>query len=151
MQRIPAVGVLGLMGLVISPLIFSQSTPDAAPRPNSKQGPPVRRGAYGHRASEARGAGAGPANRGSGESFADLASYGAADAARSSADEKVKVPPKPLAAPWHNPQTWARVQEGMSRAQVEEILGKPTSVDAVIDYQTLNYKGETLAGGCPNG
>jgi hypothetical protein len=34
----------------------------------------------------------------------------------------------------------------MSRAQVEDILGKPTSVDAVIDYQTLNYKGETPAG-----
>ena len=30
----------------------------------------------------------------------------------------------------------------MSRAQVEEILGKATSVDAVIDYQTLNYKDE---------
>jgi hypothetical protein len=39
----------------------------------------------------------------------------------------------------------------MSRAQVEEILGKPVSVDSVIDYQTLHYKGdassaETLAG-----
>jgi hypothetical protein len=61
-------------------------------------------------------------------------------------DGKVKVPPKPLAAPWHNPQAWAQVQEGMSRAQVEELLGKPTSVDAVIDYQTLNYKGPTSGG-----
>jgi hypothetical protein len=61
-------------------------------------------------------------------------------------DAKVKVAPKPLAAPWHNPLAWARVQPGMSRADVEEILGKPTSVDAVIDYQTLNYKGDTGAG-----
>jgi hypothetical protein len=30
---------------------------------------------------------------------------------------------------------------------VEEILGKPTSVDAVIDSQTLNYKGEMPGGG----
>jgi SmpA / OmlA family len=59
---------------------------------------------------------------------------------------KVKVAPKPSPAPWQNPLAWARIQEGMSRAQVEEILGKPTSVDAVIDYQTLNYKSETAGG-----
>jgi hypothetical protein len=53
-----------------------------------------------------------------------------------------KVVPKPSGARWQNPLAWAQVQEGMSRAQVEEILGKPTSVDAVIDYQTLNYKGD---------
>ena len=64
---------------------------------------------------------------------------------------KVKVAPKPLAAPWQNPLAWARVQEGMSRAQVEEILGKPTSVDSVIDYQTLNYKGDVPGGGVLTG
>lgn len=59
---------------------------------------------------------------------------------------KVKVPPKPLSAPWQNPLAWTRVQVGISRSQVEELLGKPTSVDAVIDYQTLNYKGDVPGG-----
>ena len=35
-----------------------------------------------------------------------------------------KVVPKPLAARWQNPLAWAQIQEGMSRAQVEDILGK---------------------------
>jgi hypothetical protein len=54
--------------------------------------------------------------------------------------------PKPLAkAPiprWLNPLAWDQIREGLSRAQVEDILGKPTSVEAVIDYQTLLYKGD---------
>jgi hypothetical protein len=62
-----------------------------------------------------------------------------------------RVAPKALAARWQNPLAWAQIQEGLSRAQVEEILGKPTTVDAVIDYQTLNYKGDTTAGGVLTG
>jgi hypothetical protein len=62
-----------------------------------------------------------------------------------------RVVPKPVGARWQNPLAWAQIQEGMSRAQVEEILGKPTSVDAVIDYQTLNYKGDVAVGGVLTG
>ena len=62
-----------------------------------------------------------------------------------------KVAPKPPAARWQNPLAWAQIQEGMSRAQVEEILGKPTTVDAVIDYQTLNYKGDVPGAGVLTG
>ena len=65
-------------------------------------------------------------------------------------DVRPKVIPKP-AARWQNPLVWAQIREGMSRAQVEEILGKPTSVDAVIDYQTLNYKGDVPGGGVLTG
>lgn len=53
--------------------------------------------------------------------------------------------PKPVAKPlakWQNPFAWSRIQEGLSRAQVEEILGKPTTVEAVIDYQTLIYRSD---------
>ena len=39
-----------------------------------------------------------------------------------------KAPPGPA---WHNPSAWTTVKEGMSRAQVEAILGQPTSVGAV--------------------
>jgi len=56
--------------------------------------------------------------------------------------ERPKVIAKLPAALWHNPFAWVQIKEGMSRAQVEEILGKPTSVEAVIDYQTLIYKGD---------
>jgi hypothetical protein len=53
--------------------------------------------------------------------------------------------PRPVVRPmakWQNPLAWSRIQEGLSRAQVEEILGKPTTVEAVIDYQTLIYKSD---------
>ncbi len=65
-------------------------------------------------------------------------------------DAMPKVAPKP-AARWHDPLAWAQIQEGMSRAQVEGILGKPTSVDAVIDDQTLNYKGDLQGNGVLTG
>jgi len=58
---------------------------------------------------------------------------------------------RPGASRWQNPLAWAQIQEGMSRAQVEEILGKPTSVDAVIDYQTLYYKGDVPGAGVVTG
>jgi len=50
-------------------------------------------------------------------------------------------------APWQIPFAWTRIKEGMSRAQVQEILGTPTSVDSVLDYQTLNYKGDVPGAG----
>ena len=42
--------------------------------------------------------------------------------------------------PWLNPSAWGRVKAGMSRTQVEQILGPPTSVDSVLTYQTRVYK-----------
>lgn len=144
MQRIPVVGVLGLLGLVVSPLSFSQSVPAQTPTQSRDR-----------RLDEAltdiallkrlvR-----EQDRRIAELEKVLRTLQATERPTlppAVPDERVKVPPKPLAAPWHNPQTWVRVQEGMSRSQVEEILGKPTSVDAVIDYQTLHYKGEASGG-----
>lgn len=151
MQRITAAVVLGLLGLVASPLSFSQSTPAQIPTQSRD-----------HRLDEAltditllkrlvR-----EQDRRIGELEKTLRTLQATGVAERpvlpvAPEAKAKVPPKPLAAPWHNPQAWARVQEGMSRSQVEDILGKPTSVDAVIDYQTLNYKGETSAAGVVTG
>jgi hypothetical protein len=56
-----------------------------------------------------------------------------------------------VAAPWQNPLAWTQIREGLSRAQVEEILGKPTSVESVIDYQTLMYKDEVAGSGTVSG
>ena len=48
---------------------------------------------------------------------------------------------RPVPAPsWRTLEGWAAVKVGMSRAQVEEILGEPKSTDIVIDRQTLYYK-----------
>ena len=66
------------------------------------------------------------------------------------AHELAKTIIKP-ALQWHNPLAWAQIREGLSRAQVEEILGKPTSVEAVIDYQTLLYKGDIPGSGTVSG
>ena len=61
--------------------------------------------------------------------------------------ELAKTIIKPPALRWQNPLAWAQIREGLSRAQVEEILGKPTSVESVIDYQTLLYKGDVPGSG----
>jgi hypothetical protein len=65
--------------------------------------------------------------------------------------ELAKIVIKPPAARWQNPLAWAQIREGMSRAQVEDILGKPASVEAVIDYQTLLYKGDVPGSGTVSG
>jgi hypothetical protein len=62
-----------------------------------------------------------------------------------SADKRPKAVGRPVGARWQNPQAWMQIREGMSRAEVEEILGKPISVESVIDYQTLIYKSEPAA------
>ena len=41
--------------------------------------------------------------------------------------------------PWHSAANWNLVKQGMSRAQVVEILGPPTKETSVIDTQTLYY------------
>lgn len=136
MQRITAAGVLGLMGLVTSSWIFSQSTPAQAPSPTRD------------RRLENALTDIATLKRTVREQDRRIAELEKALRTLQQAEGvavfegKVQVAPKPLAAPWHNPLAWARVQPDMSRAQVEEILGKPTSVDAVIDYQTLHYKGD---------
>lgn len=66
------------------------------------------------------------------------------------ARELAKTIIKP-AAPWQNPLGWTQIREGLSRAQVEEILGKPTSVESVLDYQTLLYKGDVPGSGTVTG
>jgi len=142
MRRITAAGVLGLIGLATSPVLFSQSTPASTPQSRDRRlDEALTDIALLKRVVKEQ-------DRRIADLEKALRTVQAAGAAERPAvvEEKVKIPPKPLAAPWHNPQSWARVQEGMSRGQVEEILGKPTSVDAVIDYQTLNYKGETPGG-----
>jgi septal ring factor EnvC (AmiA/AmiB activator) len=75
----------------------------------------------------------------------------AANPEKPAAEERVKTTAKAPAARWHNPLAWSQVREGMSRAQVEEILGKPASVESVIDYQTLVYKGDVPGSGLLTG
>ena len=70
-----------------------------------------------------------------------LQAAGPANAERPIPPEPPKPPLKPIPR-WLNPLAWDQIREGLSRAQVEDILGKPTSVEAVIDYQTLFYKGD---------
>ncbi len=147
MRGMTAIGALGLLGLVTSTLLLSQSRPAQAPSDNKPPSKDRRlEDALTDIATLKR------EIKEQNQRIADLEKslrtlQAAAAAERAPVvEEKIKIPPKPLPAPWHDPLTWARVAEGMSRAQVEEILGKPTSVDAVIDYQTLNYKGTTAAG-----
>jgi hypothetical protein len=48
--------------------------------------------------------------------------------------------------PWHSPDAWDRISEGMSQVEVTKILGEPTAVEAVDGYKTLFYR-EGIAGG----
>jgi hypothetical protein len=145
MRRITVVGVLGLLGLFAWPLIFGQGTPAQTPSQ-------IRDRRLDQALTEIE-------NlkrlvRDQDRRIADLDK--ALRTLQQSAgvavvEGKVRVAPKPVAAPWQNPLAWAQAQEGMSRAQVEEILGNPTSVDSVIDHQTLVYKGEAPSGGVLTG
>ncbi len=139
MQRITAAGVLGLM-VLIAPLIFSQSTPAQTPPPNRDRRLEDALSEIALLKRTVR-----DQDRRIAELERALRTIQRAEGV-TVVEGKVKVAPKPLLAPWQNPLAWARVQEGMSREQVEAILGKPTSVDAVIDYQTLNYSGDAGGG-----
>jgi hypothetical protein len=67
----------------------------------------------------------------------------AANAPPPVAPEPPRIARKPLRpVPWHVPSSWTQIRPGMSRAEVEEILGPPTLADSVIDHQTLTYKGD---------
>jgi hypothetical protein len=74
-----------------------------------------------------------------------------APAAEPTAQQIAKTVIKPAVPRWQNPLAWAQIREGLSRAQVEDILGKPTSVEAVIDSQTLYYKGDVPGSGAVAG
>ena len=53
---------------------------------------------------------------------------------------------------WQNSKNWNRVRVGMSRSQVESILGKPTKVEVdSINYVTLYYQGEKSGAGNVSG
>ena len=71
----------------------------------------------------------------------------AAANAEKPAENRARVAGKPFAGPpWQVPFAWTRIKMNMSRAEVEAILGPPTSVDSVIDYQTLHYSGQVAGG-----
>lgn len=70
---------------------------------------------------------------------------------RFAAEDQVKVAKPAPGAPWQIPFAWTRIKEGMSRAQVVEVLGQPASTDSVMDYQTLVYKGDTAGSGALTG
>jgi len=48
-------------------------------------------------------------------------------------------PIPPVTPAWHSESNWNLVKQGMSRAQVVEILGPPTREASVMDTQTLYY------------
>jgi hypothetical protein len=43
--------------------------------------------------------------------------------------------------PWKFADAWQRIKEGMSRSQVEAILGRPTSEKTIGPFHTLFYQG----------
>ena len=53
---------------------------------------------------------------------------------------------------WQQLNNWNLIKPGMSRAQVESILGKPTKVEVdIIKYVTLYYQGEKSGAGYVSG
>lgn len=53
--------------------------------------------------------------------------------------------------PWHSPDSWDRVAEGMSEAQVTDILGQPTSIETYDRLKTLFYRGTPAGSGILSG
>ena len=60
------------------------------------------------------------------------------------------VPPNSATA-WKTPAAWSRLKHGMSRAQVEALLGRPTSTKITEPYLTLFYQGDVLGSGSVTG
>jgi hypothetical protein len=53
---------------------------------------------------------------------------------------------------WQDPAAWAKIQEGMSEAQVVAILGKPTSVENEASLRALIYETKkSMGAGSPSG
>lgn len=53
--------------------------------------------------------------------------------------------------PWHTAKSWARVAKGMTEAEVREILGTPTSAEAVGVFKTMFYRGSVVGAGTLSG
>lgn len=61
---------------------------------------------------------------------------------------------KPAAGPWTDPENWLKIQKGMARAQVEQILGQAGAVKSSIKLRVDDYwlyigklpSGDTLQG-----
>jgi len=80
-----------------------------------------------------------------------LQTESAANAEKPTGYDRARTGNPAAIAPWQIPFAWSQIKMGMSRVQVEDILGPPTSVDSVIDYQTLVYKGDLPGTGALNG
>ena len=53
---------------------------------------------------------------------------------------------------WQNPALWKRIEKGMSRMQVEALLGSPTSVKKdIAHWWTIYYQGEKAGSGYISG
>jgi len=144
MPRMIAAGVLGVIGLAISPPCFGQasSSPSRDRRLEATETEVslLKRivKEQDRRIAELE------------KTVKSLQTPTTASAEKPTAHEVAKTVIKP-AVQWQNPLAWAQIREGLSRAQVEEILGKPTSVESVIDYQTLVYKGDVPGSGAVSG
>lgn len=145
MYRFSSAGVLGLMALAMSLPCFGQAVPNQS-RDRRLEATETEIALLKRLVKEQD------------RRIADLEKL--VKALQSANTEKPMTPPTPhelakaIAQPaerWQNPLAWAQIREGLSRAQVEEILGKPTSVEAVIDYQTLRYKGDVPGSGIVSG
>ena len=143
--RIIAAGVLGLIGLAISPPCFGQ-TSSIQSRDRRLEAAETDISLLKRLVKEQ--------DRRIAELEKTAKSLQAADIANNekpAPQELAKTTIKPAAARWQNPLAWAQIREGMSRAQVEELLGKPASVESVIDSQTLIYKGDVPGSGATAG
>jgi hypothetical protein len=54
-------------------------------------------------------------------------------------------PIPPLTPPWYSASNWNLLMRGMSRSQVEEILGPPSSESKVMDVDTWYYSTDSRA------
>ena len=145
MRRMIAAGVLGLIGLAISPPCFGQ-TSSSQSRDHRLEAAEVDVALLKRLVKEQ--------DRRISELEKTVKSLRAAATSipeEPPAHELAKIVIKPPGLRWQNPLAWAQIREGLSRAQVEEILGKPTSVEAVIDSQTLLYKGDVPGSGTVSG
>jgi SmpA/OmlA family protein len=145
MQRTVAAGVLGLIGLAVSPPCFGQ-TASSQSRDRRMEAAEMEVSVLkrlvkeqDRRITELE------------KTVKSLQTSTAVNGDKPSTQELAKTIVKSQAAAWQNPLAWTQIREGMSRAQVEEILGKPASVESVIDYQTLLYKGTVPGSGLVSG
>ena len=60
-------------------------------------------------------------------------------------------PIPPRTPPWYSPSSWNLLTRGMSRAQVEEILGPPSRESKVMDVDTWYYSTDSRAATTLNG